>query len=238
MGTDLAEIARRFPAAGRGLREMLMAETPRVRVTVGAFYMDRHEVTNRKFQQFVDANPAWRRDLIEPHLHNGDYLKHWENGRCPEALAQHPVTYVSWHAAAAFAKWRGKRLSTEAEWEAAGRGGLRDAEYPWGNNPPVPERANYGDSRRGGTVPVEQYPPNGIGLYDMAGNVWEYCANEWRPNHAATAADGSRRVIRGGSYGAAALQLRVAFRDSHPVTGAGPHVGFRCAADVAAPPVC
>jgi formylglycine-generating enzyme required for sulfatase activity len=91
---------------------------------------------------------------------------------------------------------------------------------------------------------VGQYPPNGFGLCDMAGNVWEYCLDEWGPYRAgltAEAADGdllypgesflavtTRRVIRGGSWGGAPVNLRVAYRDSHPPEGAGSHVGFRC----------
>jgi formylglycine-generating enzyme required for sulfatase activity len=124
---------------------------------------------------------------------------------------------------------------------------LPDAEFPWGNAAVDPIRANYGDSGIGMTTPVGRYPPNGYGLYDLAGNVWEYCLDAWQEDfytvspvenpiagdHWFTGDDylqvTTRRVIRGGSWGGGAVNLRVAYRDSHPPSGAGDHVGFRCA---------
>ena len=226
MGTDRGAIEEKYKHLGPRLREMLHAETPRRKVTVEPFYVDRYEVTNRQFQRFVDANPPWRPDRIDPRLHNGDYLKHW-NGGYPPGHADHPVVYVSWHAAMAYAAWAGKRLPTEAEWEYAARGGFKYAEYPWGNATPTPDLANYGASGVNGTKPVGSYSPNGFGLYDMAGNVWEFTAEEWRDSYDSRQVS-SRRAIRGGSWGGAPVNLRVAFRDSHPAEGAGPHVGFRC----------
>ncbi len=233
MGLDAAEIARRYPQLSPRLRDLLRSETPRHPVTVASFHLDRHEVTNREFQTFLDASPTWRPSRIDAKLHNGDYLKHWEGGRYPAALAEHPVVYVSWYAARAFAAWAGKRLPTEAEWEFAARGGLPDAEYPWGNETPTPARANFADSKIGAATAVASYAPNGYGLYDLAGNVWEYCADPWCDSYAAAPVRDDdtvlRRVIRGGSWGGSPLNLRVTFRDSHPAIGAGPHVGFRCA---------
>jgi sulfatase modifying factor 1 len=231
MGTDQDQIDRQFAHLSTRMREMLRAETPRHRVTVAPFYLDKHEVTNRDFQAFVGASPDWQPGRLEPTLHNGDYLKHWPEGNFPEPLARHPVTYVSWYAAQAYAAWTGKRLPTEAEWEYAACGGLGRPEYPWGGDPVTPEHANYGESKLETTTPAGSYPPNGFGLHDLAGNVWEYCADVWRSNYAAgpETADSTRRAIRGGSWGGSPLNLRVRFRDSHPVTGAGPHVGFRCA---------
>ena len=235
MGTDQREIERRYAHLGPRLREMLRAESPRHTVTLQPFYMDRHEVTNRRYQAFLEANQRWRPERIDPRFDNGQYLKDWRDGRVPEGAAGCPVVYVSWYAAAAFASWAGKRLPTEAEWEYAARGGLGDAEYSWGNQPPAPELANYAASGIGRPVPVGRYQPNGYGLFDMAGNVWEYCVDVWRPSYAEPADAAppapARRVIRGGSWGGGPLNLRVAYRDSHPADGAGPHVGFRCAAD-------
>lgn len=120
------------------------------------------------------------------------------------------------------------------------------AEFPWGNDLVDATRANYSASGIGMTTPVGRYPPNGYGLYDLAGNVWEYCLDEWQEDFYAISplqnpiagAGGftndyyrqvtTRRVIRGGSWGGAPVNLRVAYRDSHPPTGAGDHVGFRC----------
>jgi formylglycine-generating enzyme required for sulfatase activity len=90
---------------------------------------------------------------------------------------------------------------------------------------PDSARANWSGAGRGATTPVGRYPANGFGLFDMAGNVWEYTADEW-PRRA----DGTLRyAVRGGSWEGAAVNLRVRYRDSHPATGAGRHVGFRCA---------
>jgi formylglycine-generating enzyme len=153
---------------------------------------------------------------------------------------------VSWYAAVAFCQYAGKRLPTEAEWEFAARGGLREQTFPWGDAPVDKTRANYAGSGINGTTPVGSYPANGYGLFDMAGNVWEFMADEWgpysdRPRTNPVAGGDlfldqsfydvtTRRVIRGGSFGGAPLNLRVTYRDSHPPDGAREFVGFRCAA--------
>lgn len=208
--------------------------------------MDPYPVTNRLFKEFVADQPQWQRDQIPAYLHNGSYLHHWQNNTYPADRADHPVVYVCWYAAVAYAQWAGKRLPSEAEWEYAARGGLPDAAFPWGDAPVDVTRANYCASDIGMTTPVGAYPPNGYGLYDLAGNVWEYCLDEWqeafytvspiqKPLAGADQSMGddygqvtTRRVIRGGSWGGAPVNLRVAYRDSHPPTGAGNHVGFRC----------
>jgi formylglycine-generating enzyme required for sulfatase activity len=241
MGSDPERLAARYPALSRRLLELLQVETPRRRVTLPAFEMDRYEVTNRQFRDFLRERPEWRPDRLDRSRHNGQYLADWSGGECPRGRDDHPVVFVTWQAAVAFARWRGKRLPTEAEWEYGARGGLTDAEYPWGNEEPTPSRANYGASGVGEAVKAGSYPANRYGLHDMAGNVWEYCLDEWRERsgtldgRAAALADPeavvTRRVIRGGSWGGAPLNLRVAYRDSHPPDAAGAHVGFRCARD-------
>jgi formylglycine-generating enzyme required for sulfatase activity len=228
-------------------RDLFMPEVPQHSVDLAPFYFDLHPVTNRQFHTFLQAQPAWRPDQIAPHLHNGDYLKHWHGMWYPDHLANHPVVYVCWYAAVAYAYWVNKRLPTEAEWEFAARGGQNDAEFPWGSAPADPGRANYGQSGIQTTTPVETYPPNPYGLHDLAGNVWEYCADEWCADYYAVSPRANpiagrewmergdytqvttRRVIRGGSWGGDPVNLRVTYRDSHPPVGAGPHVGFRCA---------
>jgi formylglycine-generating enzyme required for sulfatase activity len=243
-GTADAAIAALQKQFGVRRRELFADEGPAHTVTVAPFWMDRHEVTNAQFQAFLDANPDWQPGRIPRPFHNGDYLKHWQGGSYPDGKGQHPVVYVSWYAATAYARWAGKRLPTEAEWEWAARGGLVEQPFPWGDAAATPDRANYRAGNRGEPVAVGSYPANGYGLYDMAGNVWEYCVDEWGPYRAGPQTNPvgggalyegdafrsvkTRRVIRGGSWGGEPVNLRVTYRDSHPPDGAGPHVGFRC----------
>ena len=204
MGADRESLLRQFPNAGAGLRSMLMAETPAHEVTVRPFQMDRCEVTNAEFQRFVRARPA--------------YLSQWTGRIFPKSAADWPVAFVTWDAAAAYAAWAGKRLPTEAEWEFAARGGVATATYPWGNEEPAPDLANFRGSELHHPVPVGSYRSNPYGLYDMAGNVWEFCQDIWAPyggQSGATQQD--RRVIRGGSFDGNAFNLRVTARDSHNV---------------------
>jgi sulfatase modifying factor 1 len=245
MGTDPSELARLMQVFGVKRAELFSGESPRHRVTVGPFRLDAHEVTNAQFKSFLGANPQWLRARAPASSHNGNYLKDWRGGEYPEGKGDHPVVNVSWYAAASFCRWAGKRLPTEAEWEWAARGGLEGGAFPWGDEPAHPSRANYHESGLGTTTPVARYPANGYGLFDMAGNVWEYLADEWGPYpstpqvnpvaggmHAggdALLAVKSRRVIRGGSWGGAPVNLRVAYRDSHPPENARDFVGFRCA---------
>ncbi len=214
MGSNRDALLAEFPGAGRGLESMLLAETPPHEVRLAPFWMDRYEVTNAQFRRW---KPDWQG---EPDL---------------------PVTSVTWHMAAAYAGWAGKRLPTEAEWEFAASGGGHGAKYPWGNREPAPSVANYAASGRGAPAPVGSYRSNPYGLYDLAGNVWEFCLDPWGPYSAGavtqTEADlrrmrearAERRVIRGGSYGAGPFNMRVTARDSHRADNPAPHVGFRCA---------
>ena len=146
-------------------------------VYLDAFYIDKYEVTNAQYKKFVDTNPRWQKDRIPEKYHDGDYLKHWNGNNYPSGKGNHPVVYVSWYAAMAYAEWRGKRLPTEAEWEKAARGGRHPIKYTWGSSPDL-NKANYG-GKIGDTTPVGTYEANGYGLYDMAGNVWEWCLDEY-----------------------------------------------------------
>lgn len=212
MGSD--DIDAKFGTMGAGLLGMLRAESPRVHLKVEPFFIDKYEVTNDDFLSFVREHSEYT-------------PKTWSGG------PDDPVTFVTWHAAKAYCTWQYKRLPTEAEWEFAARGGNTQGEYPWGTEPPSEARANYGASKIGVPLRVGQYPPNGYGLYDMAGNVWEFTSDNWRDRHDAPPVQGvgARKVIRGGSFGAAPVQLRVTFRDSHRPDDAVGHVGFRCARD-------
>lgn len=245
MGTEAADIPRLQKVFGIKVADLFSAEVPRHTVSLSSFYIDRYEVTNVQFKKFIDQNRRWQKNQIPVRYHNGNYLKHWNGNDYPSDKANHPVTNVSWYAAVAYCQAAGKRLPTEAEWEYAARGGLTGKLFPWGDEPADKRRVNYGESGIGSTTPVGSYAANGYGLFDMAGNVWEYLADEWAPYPASPqrnpVAGGNlfldetflevtnRRVIRGGSWGGAPVNLRVSYRDSHPPEGAKDFVGFRCA---------
>ena len=153
-------------------------EQPIHTVYVDAFYMDAHEVTNVEYRQFLLENPTWQKSQIDAGFHDGAYLKDWVGNEYPRGKGYHPVTHVSWYAAMAYAAWEGKRLPTEAEWERAARGGLAGKKYPWGDTYDATQ-VNHGGSS---TTVIGKYPANGYGLYDMAGNVTEWCLDEYRAN--------------------------------------------------------
>ena len=217
-------------------------EQPVHTVYVKAFFMDKYEVTNAQYRQFVLANPHRGKGQFGRAFHDGGYLKHWNGNDYPIGKANHPVTFVSWYAAAFCALALGKRLPTEAEWEYAARGGLRGQKYPWRGDVIDSRKANY-NRNVGDTVPVRGYPPNGYGLYDMAGNVWEWCFDEYNPNFYRTSprdnplAGGvtvitdvkTPVVLRGGSWFSTPVILRVADRNWSAPTGASSDDGFRCA---------
>ncbi len=216
-------------------------EKPRHTVYVDAFYIDRYEVTNAQYKKFVDANRQWQKDRIPEKYHDGDYLKHWDGNDYPPNKGNHPVVYVSWYAAMAYAQWQGKRLPTEAEWEKAARGNRFGREYAWGDSLDF-NKANYGEYI-GDTTPVGTYDMNGYGLYDMTGNVWEWCLDEYEADFYAISpsrnplAGGtvtnwtdvrSVRVLRGGSWASNAKFVRVSDRTRFTPRITNKARGFRC----------
>lgn len=196
----------------------------------------------------VASTPWWRQvegaDWAHPSGPQSDLEELWD----------HPVVHVSWNDAQAYCQWAGVRLPTEAEWEYAARGGLVQKRYAWGDS------FDHGDqpmcnifegrfptesvSEGGvGTAPVRSYPPNGYGLYNMAGNVWEWCSDWFSPDHHRTGprrnpagpSSGDAKVIRGGSYlchDSYCDRYRVAARSNNVTDASTGNLGFRVAAAV------
>ena len=188
-------------------------------VKIDAFYMDCTEVTVGQFKKFLRATA---------HRYN---TGHWEQIYRYSPTDEHPMIYVSWHDAISYCNWAGKRLPTEVEWDRAARGGLVDKEYPWGDDVRMSrDYANYdgtGNKDRwdGQTAPVGRFAPNGYGLYDIIGNVWEWCADSYDD-------DQDNRVLRGGSWDNLSFGLRITDRSFHLPNDADNYFGFRCVAEL------
>jgi formylglycine-generating enzyme len=272
MGTETSE---GFPADGEG---------PVREVRLDPFHIDIHPVMNREFRKFV-AETGYRteaeqfgwsfvfhnqlpldryRELVEDTVAGHEWWckvggADWAHPEGPDssidARLDYPVTHVSWNDAAAYSKWAGKRLPTEAEWEYAARGGLAQQPYPWGDElepggkhlcnvwqGEFPQRDDGLDGWRGPS-PVEAFPPNGYGLYSITGNVWEWCADWFDPGYHVTATrvnpvgppEGTSRVMKGGSFlchKSYCNRYRVGARTSNTPDSSTTNLGFRCARDV------
>jgi len=216
-------------------------EKPVHKVYVSAFLMDKYEVTVAQYKRFIEATGHRLPDKWNEQLLNSN----------------RPVVNVDWNDANAYAKWAGKRLPTEAEWEYAARGGNTGVagnphyKYPWGNEASA-TKANFdADSSRGRQwegwyiaklylKDVGSYSPKGYGLYDMAGNVIEWCADWSDPNYYKTSPErnpqgpvnGTYRVLRGGSWYHNANHMQCAKRRGRkPTTRSGYFIGIRCVRD-------
>jgi iron(II)-dependent oxidoreductase len=260
---DIAEVDTR-PAWDALAAQMALVPTGTVPVVhtngaevsmeVAAFFLDRHAVTNRQFQRFVDAGgydnlEIWPQEVWPSLMKFTDRThrpgpRDWENGRCPPSRADHPVVGVSWYEAAAFAAWSGKRLPTAAEWQKAGGwpehlSGGSCHRYPWGDVF-EPARANLWSSGRGQTLPVGDCPhgatPNGI--YQMTGNVWEWLADPLdtipcHPDETFSAWRPMRRII-GGAYDTYfPAEATCQFITGQAELDRRDNIGFRCALSAA-----
>jgi formylglycine-generating enzyme required for sulfatase activity len=207
-------------------------EKPPHRVTVSSFAIMTRLATCAEYKAFVEAMPEWSKDRIDQGLHDGSYLQDWSGDDFPEGKEGHPVSHVCYAAAAAFAAWLGGRLPTEAEWEYAARGGLSGKKFPSGDamNDSL---ANFAKQYKG-TTETKRFAPNGFGLYDMAGNLFQWTQDWYAPYSASELVDpkgpssGEYKVIRGGSWSSAANALRVSFRVDEDPLRAG-LVGIRVA---------
>jgi len=219
-----------------GTNDRLPDEGPEHKVTLPAFYIDKYEVTNLQYKQFIDAT-------------NRKSPDHFRNRTFPDGKADHPVTHVTWYDANDYCQWAGKRLPTDEEWEKAARS--PDARvYPWGNDFDI-SKANTPQrwmvlGKDGDTTPVGAFPGgvNAYGLYDMSGNVWEWTASWYKPypgNNRITENYGEKyKVLKGGSWWdcsfykcgiSAPLYNRSFFLQSTK----NKSFGFRCAKDANQP---
>ena len=273
MGTNTSE---GFPNDGEGpVREIALAP----------FYIDATPVTNAQFRDFVRATAykteaerfGWsfvfqghieeerRAALVNDTVLAAPWwckvdLSNWNHPEGPDSNIDnrddYPATHVSWNDAQEFARWAGKRLPTEAEWEFAARGGLEQKRFPWGDEltpngrhlcniwqGEFPTR-DLAEDGYAGTSPVRAFPENAYGLFSASGNTWEWCADWFHPayhlvgtrNNPAGASQGSGRVMKGGSYLCHASycnRYRVAARTSNTPDSSTGNIGFRCVRDLA-----
>ena len=253
----------------------LDGEAPRRSTFLPSFYIDRHETSNIEFVQFVRetdyvteaekfGNSFVMYNLLSEEVDRGInesvasapwWLKvsgaSWHQPEGPDsnisARWHHPVTHVSWHDATAYCLWRGGRLPSEAEWEKAARGGLRDRLFPWGNKE-MPHGQHYTNIWQGefpetntagdgylSTGPVGQFPPNRFGLYDMAGNVWEWVQDDWYIPGRDKKEEDNNKIMKGGSFACHkdyCYRYRCAARTKNTADSSAVHIGFRCARDL------
>jgi len=242
-GAEMVAIPETTLSLGYGGIEALDNEGPPATVTVGPFWIDRYPVTCGAYGQFMAAGGYYCRDWWSAEgwawlqANSVEQPFYWSG---QAAMEYHPVCGVSWYEAEAYARWLGKRLPTEVEWEVAARGQAGSL-YPWGEDPPEAKHCNH-HHLVGQTTPVGTYPQgrSGWGCEDMLGNVWEWTATVFGGydgfvpypylGYSQAYFDGRHRVLRGGSWATRRWALRSSFRNWYY-----PHVrqvfaGFRCAA--------
>lgn len=202
--------------------------------------------TRANSQRVVEA-PWWHK------IDGADWCHPSGPASSVDAIPDHPAIHISWNDAAAFAHWAGGRLPTEGEWEFAARGGS-EVIYPWGDEDPpdlaprcnnwqgnFPDR-NLATDGYAGTAPVDAFEPNGYGLFNMAGNSWEWCFEAFRVKSLsavgkardAQARQGGERLLKGGSFlchRSYCHRYRIAARMGRPPDATASHIGFRLAYD-------
>jgi len=216
-----------------GSNDGVFDEKPVHKVSLGSFKIDRYEVTYREYKKFLEKNPEWQKGQVDLELADSDYLQDWDKLNYPPEKADHPVAYVSWHAARAYARWAGKTLPTEAQWEYASRGGYKNMAYPWGNEFKS-HLTQWKGSRIKGSTPVGKYTINGFNLNDVIGNVAEWTADGYELYQFKDEVDPQPsinrhlKVVRGGSWKSKRNELRVSARKSVRPNACLPDIGIRC----------
>ena len=254
-------------------------EGPARKVHVDSFFIDKYEVSNIEFKDFVEETGyvtetetfgfSFVLDVLISNevkkgitqavsgapwwlpVTNATWLQPEGVDSTLVGREDHPVVHVSWNDAVKFCEWKGKRLPTEAEWEYAARGGLEERYFPWGNKE-NPKGEHWMNIWQGnfplnnteedgyiGTAPVCTYPPNKYGLYNMAGNVWEWTSDWWSIRHKNVPQfnptgppDGREKVKKGGSYlchKTYCFRYRCAARSQNTPDSSAGNLGFRCA---------
>ena len=221
-------------------------EKPLHKVYLDAYYIDKYEVTNEQYAKFLnaygkDTDESGKKMIYE---NSWEVEKKGNRWQLASGYDKNPVVYVTWYGANQYAKYYGKRLPTEAEWEKACRAGTRTA-FHYGDSLSS-KQANfdgnypYGGAAKGvyrpKTLPVGSFQPNAWGLYDMHGNVWEWCSDWYDKDYYKNSpyenpkgpGRGSDRVLRGGSWGCDANGCRSTNRNGNAPDNWDYYYGFRC----------
>lgn len=224
----------------RGSNEGNRDETPKHKIMIDGFAIDIHPVTNEQFVRFLEYMGGEKDQNYNDIIRLKESRINRSGGRLSieSGYGKHPVVGVTWYGAVAYARWVGKRLPTEAEWEIAAKGGLENLPYSTGENIEK-HQANFFSSD---TTAVRSYAPNAYGIYDMSGNVYEWCqdwygynyyeSSEQEPSNPKGPIQGVYRVLRGGCWKSLKEDMRCSHRHrNNPGTVNGTY-GFRCAANV------
>jgi len=214
-------------------------EKPVHKVYLNSFYIDRYEVTNAQYCKFLnEKGNQTEGDATWLNINDKDCKIVKQGGRYVpvSGYANHPVIDVTWYGARAYARWAGKRLPTEAEWEYAARGGNKSRGYRYSGSNNVNEVAWYAKNSGGNPHPVGTKKPNELGLYDMSGNVEEWCVDWYNENYYSKSpygsptgpSSGKYRVLRGGSWNCYDVNTRCATRDLFNPLSRYYFIGFRC----------
>jgi sulfatase modifying factor 1 len=212
-------------------------EYPRHQIDLDAFYIDKHEVTNGRYRQFVKATGH----RIPQHPKNQARTL-WKGDQVSDIVAERPAVNVDWHDASAYCAWAGKRLPTEAEWEKAAKG-TEDRRFPWGNVEPTAKHLNFNQQWIGEKtlMPVGSYElgKSPYGAYDMAGNVWEWVADWYDPAYYEKSPaknpkgpeQGTDKVLRSSGWAVETPLVRIFTRVKSDPLIRNESTGFRCAMD-------